>query len=523
MSMVAVDHDDDEGKIEVRLGTSNTQPIAQEDNDVFSKSVKELRGYNGLSPAVKRSASRQLEKYHRGVDSQSKKIEADGVTGYNLFEVVMPPYNLDYLAQIYEISEPHYAACNAKTANIVGLGFDLVESPATEELLEKTDGEDKTRKLRRKLRRGKQTILEWIDTTNEEDSFVETLIKVWTDYEVTGNGYLEIGRKTNGEIGYIGHVPSTTIRIRRERDGFVQLVGKDAVFFRNFGDQKTRNPLGGDTRPNELIHIKNYSPTNGFYGVPDIIAAKSALAGNEFASRYNLDYFENKAVPRYVIWVKGATLSPASERRLLDFFENGLKGKNHRTLYIPLPPDTADIKTEFHMEAVEAGQQDSSFKNFDAENTAKILMAHRTPISKVGLASGVSLAVARDADKTFKEQVCRPSQKILEKKINKIMKELTDVFLFKLNELTLTDEDTQSKIWERMLRMQVLVPNEVRAYLGLPGIQGGDKVVDLKAQGQAEVRAQAGQTRTRDQARAATSPDKSGEARAPQGEGRQVG
>lgn len=506
----------------VGVSESRVSPVASEDVDVFAQSVKDLRKYDGLSPTTKRQATRELQKFQRGDDAKSKKVETEGVNGYSLFEVVTPPYNLDYLAKIYEISEPHYAAVNAKVANIVGLGYDLVESPETEELLERTESEEKTRKIRRKLRRGKQEILDWLDSRNEEDSFIEILIKVWTDYEVTGNGYLEVGRKNTGEIGYLGHIPATTMRVRRHRDGFVQLVGKEATFFRNFGDQKTANPVGSDRRPNEVIHLKKYSPSNGFYGVPDIISAKASLAGNEFAQRYNLDYFENKAVPRYVIWIKGATLSPAAEQKLLSFFETGLKGKNHRTLYVPLPPDVENIKTEFKMEAIEANVQDSSFNNYTKGNLGRILMSHRVPISKVGLAEGVSLAVARDADKTFKEQVCRPAQRILEKKLNKIFKELTEVFVFKLNELTLTDEDTQSKIWERLLRMQVLVPNEVRVELGMPGIKGGDKVVDLKAQGQAEVRAQAGQTRTRDAARSAAAPDTDGEARNPQGEGRQV-
>ncbi len=54
-----------------------------------------------------------------------------------------------------------------------------------------------------------------------------------------------------------------------------------------------------------------------------------------------------------------------------------------------------------------------------------------------------------NADKTFKEQVCRPAQMILEKKLNKIFEEKTDALTLKFNELTLTDEDTQSKIDER--------------------------------------------------------------------------
>jgi hypothetical protein len=51
---------------------------------------------------------------------------------------------------------------------------------------------------------------------------------------------------------------------------------------------------------------------------------------------------------------------------------------------------------------------------------------------------------------------------------------------------------------------------------------GGDEVVQLKPQQQAEIRAQAGNTRARTQERENNSPDISGESRNPQGEGRQV-
>src|SRR5690606_17436203 len=133
---------------------------------------------------------------------------------------------------------------------------------------------------------------------------------------------------------------------------------------------------------------------------------------------------------------------------------------------VPLPAEDKDRKVSFEMKPVEAGVQDASFVNYKKMNLNYILMAHRVPISKVGLAEGVSLAVARDADKTFKEQVCRPEQRIVERKLNKIFSEVTNLFDFKLNELTLTDEDTQSKIDERYLRMKVVVPNEIRARWG---------------------------------------------------------
>ena len=500
-------------------------PITQKTNDPFKIEGEDLVKMSGLSPAFRRKMNRDLQKRFSGVDGTGtqQNLLAQAITGYAMFDLIEPPYNLEYLSKVYEISPYNYAAINAKVANIVGLGFDFIETRKTVEAMDGIDSDMQLERARRKLNRLRQDLHGWLEDCNEEETFKETLIKFYTDVEATGNGYLEIGRTTSGKIGYIGHIPAKTMRVRRLRDGYIQLLYGKAVFFRNFGDQETPNPIaGGLERPNEIIHIKKYTPQNNYYGIPDIVAASNAMAGNEFAGKYNLDYFENKAVPRYIITVKGAKLSNESERKLLEFFQVGLRGKNHRSLYIPLPPDAPDQKVEFKMEPVESGTQESSFNTYRKMNRDEILMAHRTPINKIGTPEGVNLAAARDADKTFKEQVCRPAQDILEKKINRIIAEMTDALEIKFNELALTDEDTQSKIDERYLRMQVITPNEIRIRKGMVPLDSGDEVVVLKPQQQAEVRAQASNSRRRDQERENNAPDISGEARNPQGEGRQV-
>jgi PBSX family phage portal protein len=505
--------------------------VKSENTDDFSKPAEELKSLTGTDAVFKRRVSAQIKKFQRGQDgAASKRVdEKTFITGYDMFDVKEPPYNMDYLAKLYEVSSPHYAAVNAKVSNIVGLGYKFVETRKTKRALEGVaDNEAKTKSMRRKLDIHRDELLDQVEEFNNEDTLTEIFIKVWRDYETMGNGYIEVGRKKDGTIGYVGHVPAQTIRIRRKRDGFVQLSGFKVQFFAEFGagvdengnPQRINNPVGDD-RPNEIIHIKKYSPTNGYYGVPDIVAAKQAVAGNEFAARFNLDYFENKAIPRHVIILKGAKLGTRSETDLLSFFETGLKGQNHRSLYIPLPGDTAENKVEFKIEPVEAGVQDSSFSNYRKANLADILMAHRVPITKVSTAEGVALAAARDADKTFKEQVCAPEQKIFEKKVGRIIKELTDAFELKLDEMTLTDADTQSKIDERAVKGGWMLPNEVRARDGLPGIPGGNERVDLNAkdkiaQQQAEERTQ----RERDSSRSAEATDSAGEARNPKGEGR---
>lgn len=494
-------------------------------NDPFDMGKDDLVKVRGLSPAFRRKMGRELSKSFTGVDGAAtqQNLLAQAISGYSMFDLVQPPYNLEYLSQIYEISTYNYAAINAKVSNIVGLGYDFVETKKTNDAFDAIEDPKQLDRARRKLNKLRQDLNAWLDSTNDEDTFTETLKKVYTDLEATGNGFIEISRTTAGNIGYIGHIPAKTMRVRRVRDGFIQLLYGKAVYFRNFGDMDTPSPITSqEDRPNEVIHLKKYTPMNNYYGIPDIIAAQNALAGNEFAGRYNLDYFENKAVPRYIITVKGAKLSAESERKLLEFFQVGLKGKNHRSLYVPLPADSPDSKVEFKMEPIEAGTQESSFNKYRQANRDEILLAHRVPINKIGVPEGVSLANARDADKTFKEQVCRPAQMVLEKKLNQMFAEKTDALSLKFNELTLTDEDTQSKIDERYLRMQVITPNEVRIRKGMIPLDGGDEVIELKPQAAAEVRSQAGNTRARSQERQSNSTDNAGEGRNAKGDGRTV-
>lgn len=492
--------------------------------DPFSVDGEILKSYEGLHPNFKRRVSR-LNKVWTGQDgAKSKQLipDMDITTAYGLFDVIVPPYNLDELANFYETNFANHAAVNAKVSNVVGLGYHLEASMMLMDRLEDAGDDQQRMRAQRKADRAKKMVMDWLEELNDEDTFTHTLEKVFTDVEATGNGYIEIGRTTSGEIGYVGHIPATTIRVRRERDGYIQIVNQRTVFFRNFQQLNTPNNVTTDPRPNELIHIKKYTPRNSYYGVPDILSAATALVGDTLAGRYNIDYFENKAVPRYIVTLKGAKLSVDAEDKLFRFLQSGLKGQNHRTLYIPLPGDTGDNKVEFKMEPIENGIQDGSFEKYRKSNREDILMAHQTPISKVGGGQGMSIAAALASDRTFKEQVARPAQRSLEKLINRIVKEKTDMFDFKLNEFTLTDENTQSQIDERYLKTQVIVPNEVRQRMGMPMRDGGQAPVQLTAQQRAENTAQITGNRQRDTERSNNATDSSTTqtGRNPAGEGR---
>lgn len=482
------------------------------DSDPFKKNWDEIKDYNGLDLNFKRRTARNLTKVQAtgqymdsalavqsGTGAQSKAINPGMVyrNAYGLFDVITPPYDLYELANYYDTSFANHAAIDAKVENIVGLGYDFVISDKTTMKLEAQQDATAVSRARNRIERLKIQLRDWLESLNQDESFTLIMEKVITDLHSTGNGYIEIGRTVTGDIGYVGHIPATTIRVRRLHDGFVQVIGNKVTYFRNFG-ASNNNPITDDKRPNEIIHLKEYSPLNTFYGVPDVIAAMPSLLGDALASQYNIDYFQNKAVPRYIVTLKGAQLSAESEDKLFRFLQTGLKGQSHRTLYIPLPGDSETNKVEFKMEPIENGVQEGSFSVYRKQNRDDILVAHQVPLSKLGGGDSSAIAASLAQDRTFKEQVARPAQRNIEKVLNKIIREKTDIVELKFNELTLTDELAQSQILTNYVKNQIMVPNEAREVLNLPEREDGDKIVLPTARQSADANANNAQNRTRD-------------------------
>src|SRR6056300_282854 len=505
--------------------------------DPFSKSWDNIKGFNGLDTNFKRRATRiaknaePTEAYlnsamatSSGQDgARSKEINPGTVfrNGYGMFDVITPPWNLYELANYYDTSFANHAAIDAKVENIVGLGYDFEVSKRTMLSLESNPDGEAVERARKRIERAKIELRDWLENLNDDDSFTNTMMKFYTDVQATGNGFLEIGRTVSGEIGYLGHIPATTMRVRRLKDGYVQIIGQKVVYFRNFG-AKNPNPITTDARPNEIIHFKEYSPLNTFYGIPDIMSAITSVHGDQLASQYNIDYFSNKAVPRYVVTLKGAKLSADAEDKMFRFLQTNLKGQSHRTLYIPLPGDSDTNKVEFKMEPIENGVQEASFREYTRQNRDNVLMAHQVPLSKIGGADTSNIAAALAQDRTFKEQVARPAQKTLEKIMNKIVREQTDLLDFKFNELTLTDEIAQSQILERYVKNQIMVPNEAREILGLPQRSDGDNPFELTGRRATDAIANQQGNRTRDAERSNNQSDSPStiSGRNAQGEGR---
>lgn len=468
--------------------------------------------------------------YNRSGTVGTKQYDAK-VQPYDVLDCAPPPYNMAYLTQLYEISPIHAAAVDARVDNVVGLGwyFDYTEKTKRDREAVAADEEERI-KFDRVLAKEKARLTTMLEDMAGGDEIEEVLNAVVKDAYTTGNGYFEIGRTVEGKIAYLGHIPARDVRVRRRKDGYVQYVDGNPIFFRNFGDLTKSDPFKQDRNPNELIHYKVYSPTNQYYGVPEVVSVVDAVAGIQYATKYNLEYFENKAVPRYIIKLKNVKINTEQQSKLMKFFETTTKSVSHRSLMVPI---VGNKESDISFEAVETGKQEASFGEYIEMNMMLILARHRIAKGYLGISDGAGLSASRDSDKIFKDSVTGPQQRILEKKLTRPIKELSDRFVFKLAEYSLTDEKTQSEIDERYLRMGVFLPDEVRSQLGYsrrPDGHGDDPmdaralaILGAKTAASKQTYEQTNRgNRARDRERAANNPDSphSATGRNPKGEGR---
>lgn len=467
-------------EIDLFTDVSVNEQIVKRVNDPFASVDVTLQG---------RKTKRRyniLQKRYEGIDGSASKYEDPlNVTGYGVFDVVTTPYDLDALASLYDENAILRAVIDARSANTVGLGYEWIPTSKAAKQTEKAAKDDaKVGRVRAAHQKEIERLNILFEDLNEEETIQETWSKMWIDVLTLGNGYLEIGRTRGGKVGYVGHIPAGDLRVRRQRDGFVQLTNttKRAVFFKNFGDTDGKNSVTDDASPNEILHFKYYSPNHTYYGIPPSVSALAAIVGDKFAKEYNIDYFENKAVPRYAIIIKGVKLSEKSKKELIAYFKNEVKGKNHGTLVIPLPSSIGGQEADVRFEKLEVEVQEGSFDQYRKSNRNEVIMAYRVPPTKATVFDDANLAVSRDADKTFRSQVCGPDQVVIEKKLNRIVKEFTDLFSLELSKLDLIDDDIKSRVHDRYLRTAVLTPNEVRQDLNMAPLDGGAEVLPYPTQ-----------------------------------------
>lgn len=267
------------------------------------------------------------------------------------------------------------------------------------------------------------------------------------------------------------------MRVRKDKKGYMQQRDNRLVYFRNFNsDPKAldsydprdrRKPVKERRLLNEVIHLKNYHPRSSYYGLPDFLPALRALIGNKKAGDFNINFFDNNAVPQYAILVKGGELAKGTRKRIEEYFRTHIKGQSHKTLILEVLQEEGE-KVDVEIKPLAVAIRDSSFRMYKSDNAEEIRVAHGVPGRLIGLTEKGGLGGSGEGtsqQEIFKYHVIEPKQTRLEYRINNFLIRqgfgIHDWEL-KFKEIDVTDESKMAEIVQKMVKLGILTINDGR-------------------------------------------------------------
>ena len=402
-------------------------------------------------------------------EKQSKQLDDPFKEEYDQSNIVKPLYNLSNLAKLLDMNTWHYRACKTKARDAAG-NYNL------------TPLIDNPSKKQKKLL---ENVIDDIDPEGNK-SITEILEKFQLDYESTGNNALEIIGE--GKDLKLKHIPSHTVRRTKDRQVYVQKRGTKTRYFKRFGadfdlDYETgkrykAGELSVQQDANEILHLMNYSSRSDYYGVPDNIPALMSILGDRESQEYNLDFFENHAVPDYAVTVTGTSLNPEVKKQIKKYFNQSLRENRRSTLVITADKDKAggdlglndqeDIEIKFQKLAADV--KNSSFRLYRQDNRDEILAAHGVPPYRAAVAASGALGqnVAKETNEIYKNSVIGPRQDILEQRLNIMFQQKLNItdWKFEFNKLDTKDEEKEDDKKFKGFDKGAITPNELRRHLG---------------------------------------------------------
>lgn len=344
-----------------------------------------------------------------------------GSVGENEEGVLIPPYDLSILATFMDINTWHRKCIGIKSACISDLGWHIEGSNENE----------------------KKELEKWVKDCTDEEDFSSLITKFTTDYEATGNAWLEIARDPiTNKPSKIYHARAVSMGICSKGKEYIQTKNSKENKFRKYNAENEYSQL------HEMLHFKQYSPLEDWYGVPEWLPGLSAMIGDKNSMQYNINFFNNNAIPPLAMIVKGGELTPDVEKTLKQFLSENTKGLDnaHRVVLITL--DDPDQEIEF--KELTQQMKDQAFGEFRKANRDEIASIHGVPPRILGIIAAGSLGGGGEVEgqlTIFKEVLIGPRQRKLEYLLNNqiVRKGLgIEQAYIKFNELDITVQSSDA-------------------------------------------------------------------------------
>jgi hypothetical protein len=194
-------------------------------------------------------------------------------------------------------------------------------------------------------------------------------------------------------------------------------VGYYGNIFARFGEGaellvRLKDNLKDKTNVSEVIHFRQSSNLNRWYGMPRWLAATASIELMQALHQFSFDFFINRGVPEFILVIKGGKMAKPD----WDKVEQALKanigtGNSHKTMALNLTDPNMDVVVE--KLAMEGTGDSTMLKDMSETLALSIVSAHGVPPLLAGILIPGKLGSANElpnALQSFQALVVGPMQ-----------------------------------------------------------------------------------------------------------------
>jgi len=270
-------------------------------------------------------------------------------------------------------------------------------------------------------------------------SLEDVLALIYRDKYSGGNAYIEIVKK-DGFVSFF-HKDWTECRIKKEGNKIIvhpdwfdydntKNVSVHIPIYPEFGVVKESQETGAEDLEGErsICHIKNYEAEFNFYGLPDAIAAKNAIAIGYASTAWNKSRMENGMNISGILMLSGKYSDPQAKKVKQDVQDAFTGQDNQGKVFTIVKESGTDGRTE-NTEFLQVGtQSDGDWLNLSNDAKGEMLMSFNWKRSLTGFDDNTGFDTNRILNEYYVAlaTVIIPEQRIILGKLQQVISMQTD-------------------------------------------------------------------------------------------------
>lgn len=249
------------------------------------------------------------------------------------------------------------------------------------------------------------------------NSFREFAKALFIDYGIAGEWFAECEHDNLGRPKYLYHVPVNSMSVIYKKDAYRERLYKQETTRKT----ETLAAYGAKGETNTILHMVEYTPLNEFYGLPDWLAALEKLRLDDSLTRYLAAFFENGAVPDFVVFLKHFPTDLKAKKKIVEGFKNNRGVRNAHRIAVLECPTGGDID----IKPLASPLKDFDFSGMEEICKKSVITAHGVPPRHMGEVVG-SIGGSSDGEAqedSFNDLTISPMQFSFETIINRVLRD----------------------------------------------------------------------------------------------------